>query len=161
MAPILDTMVAYLGLQAGDTSGTTLTNDRIHFPISVHPLQGFVTQSAFVLYDFNDPTWLNDSVGYLLAGPAANAVDDFTTARNKNPGTYTTYAGLSPFSTFDIDFSGLPPYLAKTAATPTEIVLVMGLETEALSSETAAPASNLDWVSTCAPAATTAARPAH
>jgi hypothetical protein len=110
------------------------------------------------MFDFSDPSWLNDANVFLLAGPATGALDALPAAMTANPETsYTVGAGLSPFSTIDLSFggsgkSGMPYILANmTEAPPTELVLVMSLETEP------SGATTLPWVPTCTAAAVTAA----
>jgi hypothetical protein len=148
--PVIDTMALYLGLQSTDFSGAPINAaGGIELPINAAATQGFATSTGLEMYAFADPRWLSGADVYLLAGYAPNALADFTSALAKNPGQYTVGAGLSPFTTFNLDFSALPAVLAQAALVPTEITLLLGLETEPL-------ASPLPWVSTCGASPTSA-----
>jgi hypothetical protein len=161
VVPVIDSMALVLGLQASDPSGPTISENHPNFPIAFDAEQGFATAAGLQMYDFNDPSWLNGANVYLVAGPAMGALDQVASAITANPNiTYSAGAGLSPFSTIHLNFGGtgsggLPNILNNMAsAPPTEIVLVMGLETVPSGSTT------LSWVPTCTASAVAAAKAA-
>jgi hypothetical protein len=154
-APIIDSMALVLGTESNDPSGATLSENHWNFPLSFGAEQGFPTAAGLQMYDFSDPTWLSGSNVYLLAGPAMDAVDQVASAMTANPNiSYTAGAGLSPFSTITLGFGGtgqgsLPYVLTNVvSAPPTELVLVMNIETV-----TAVGGVDLSWISTCSPSA--------